>query len=139
MTQETLTGKQVLALLAQDDVPEIEHQSGTGAWVPLCYEHLGVSYFQKATHNFRIKPTPQRRLSVTLANGEVVSWPEPVREALNDDTGYYFGKGGEVEQCEWDSHRLDKARLAAGVIHLTREAAQEHADALRKINTQEVV
>ena len=135
---ETLTGKQVLALLAQDEVPEIETRpNASWDWVELAHDMELSLFFSKA--EFRIKPTPQRRLSVTLANGEVVSWPEPVRGALEYDTMYYFVKGGEVVQCEWDNHRLDKARLAAGVIHLTREAAQEHADALLKINCQEVV
>lgn len=137
---ETLTGKQVLALLAQDEVPEIEvYNQDTEGWQPIDPSLRTVKAMLETTAQFRIKPTPQRRLSVTLANGEVVSWPEPVRGALEYDTMYYFVKGGEVVQCEWDNHRLDKARLAAGVIHLTREAAQEHADALLKINCQEVV
>lgn len=134
---ETLTGKQVLALLAQDEVSEIEYHLD-GEWEDVVFSRWNVSDMLKDTHPFRIKPKPARRLSVTLNSGEVVSWPEPVREALKDDTVYYFVKGGEAEECEWDNHRLDKVRLAAGVIHLTREAAQEHADALRKINTQEV-
>lgn len=33
---------------------------------------------------------------------------------------------------------LDRRCLAFGNVHLTREAAQEHADAMRKINTQGV-
>lgn len=135
-----LTGKDVLALLSQMEVPEIEHQSGTGAWVPLCYEHLGVSYFQKATHNFRIKPTPARRLSVTLANGEVVSWPEPVRDSKQMEHGqeFFFIAGYAVDSDYWRYVPMCMEFLAFGNIHLTREAAQEHADALRKINTQEV-
>ena len=137
---ETLTGKQVLALLAQDEPPEIEHQSGTGAWVPLCPEHLGVSYFQKATHDFRIKPTQPRRLSVTLASGEVVSWPEPVREALKDgDQWFAVSARWFTGQSTWVGSNHDFECLAFGNVHLTREAAQEHADALRKINCQEVV
>lgn len=135
---ETLTGKQVLALLAQDEPPEIEVSTFVG-WTAFVKRNWSIDDLQSGTHQFRIKPTPQRRLSVTLANGEVVSWPEPVRGALEYDTMYYFVKGGEVVQCEWDNHRLDKARLAAGVIYLTCEAAQEHADALHRINTQEVV
>lgn len=135
---ETLTGLQVLSLLAQDEPPEIECKSGA-LWTDFNQIVWSIPTLRGTTVKFRIKPTPARRLSVTLANGEVVSWPEPVRGALEYDTMYYIVKGGEVVQCEWDNHRLDKARLAAGVIHLTREAAQEHADALRKINTQEVV
>ena len=136
---KTLTGKQVLALLAQDDVPEIEIRlNSNSSWVKLDLYNFSLHAVVLSNCDFRIKPTQPRRLSVTLANGEVVSWPEPVREALKRDTGYFFPKGVDVEEDDWSDHRLDAMRLAAGVIHMTREAAQEHADDLKKINTQGV-
>lgn len=136
---ETLTGKQVLALLAQDEVPEIEqHQSRTGLWVPL--QRWYSEELRMTTTRFRIKPKPQRRLSVTLANGEVVSWPEPVREVLKIGQSYYAITGnGDVVHGRSEGDDIDLACTKAGNVHLTREAAQEHADALRKINTQGVV
>jgi len=86
------------------------------------------------------KPTPTRRLSVILANGEVVSWPEPVRETLLIGTYYWFiDTDGFVEVCRWAHDNTDKKYLAFCNVHLTHEAAQEHADALRKINTQWVM
>ena len=137
---ETLTGKQVLALLAQDDVPEIESGHATVEdWCTAPLHTLTVEWMRTTNCRFRIKPKPPRRLSVTLANGEVVSWPEPVREALKDGEEYYLVfYSGEVEDLDWHSDRTDKGILAFGNVHLTREAAQEHADALRRINTQGV-
>lgn len=137
---ETLTGKQVLALLAQDEPPEIEQRYGNGAWVKAVPQSWCVADLLTTPTSFRIKPTPARRLSVTLANGEVVSWPEPVREVLKDEAEYWAASSeGYVSKWFWTNHRYDGERLAFGNVHLTREAAQEHADALRKINCQEVV
>ena len=135
---ETLTGKQVLALLAQDEVPEIELLSDD-KWVTASVTTWQTCALRNCGYTFRIKPAPQRRLSVTLASGEVVSWPEPVRKALKGTPRYWFVVyEGELVQAIWTDHAVDMRRLAFGNVHLTREAAQEHADALRKINTQGV-
>lgn len=141
MNDQTLTGRQVLALLSQDEVPEIEIANTVGGWAVVDVGNLGVSYFRKSTATFRIKPTPQRRISITLANGEVVSWPEPVRKALKDDVEYwYVDTEGDYMLSTWGKQvSVDTLRLAFGNVHLTREAAQEHADSLRKINMQEAV
>ena len=136
---ETLTGKQVLALLAQDDVPEIECLVD-GEWQQFRESQWGLTSLRVTYVQFRIKPKPQRRLSVTLANGDVVSWPEPVREALKDGQEYWLVfADGHVSSLIWDGHDMDSEYLAFGNVHLTREAAQEHADARRKIDTQGVV
>ena len=137
---ETLTGKQVLALLAQDEPPEIEVETTT-SWTPLVVRNWSIDDLRTTGIHFRIKPTPARRLSVTLSNGEVVSWPEPVREAskLKEDQEYWFVDAmGYPMPAIWGGDRIDLLRLAFCNVHLTKEAAQEHADALRKINCQEV-
>lgn len=136
---ETLTGKQVLALLAQDDVPEIECTSGA-LWTDFNQIMWSIPTLRGTTVNFRIKPTPPRRLSVTLSNGEVVSWSEPVREELKDGQEYwYVDNDSEVIQMRWEDESIvAKDRITFGNVHLTREAAQEHADALRRINCQGV-
>lgn len=137
---ETLTGKQVLALLAKDEVPEIEQKCYDGGWFPLVATQWSVAGLLNTSEAFRVKPKPARRLSVTLASGEVVSWPEPVREELKVDQLYwYVNAEGLARDVPWSSNRLDGYSIAFGNVHLTREAAQEHADALRKINTQKVV
>ena len=58
---------------------------------------------------------------------------------LKEDQEYWFvDDQGDALAALWDNWAVDHTRLAFGNVHLTREAAQEHADALRKINTQEV-
>lgn len=138
---ETLTGRQVLALLAQDEVPEIECLVHC-EWIPFKETLWGVCDLRTSSTLFRIKPTPARRLSVTLASGEVVSWPEPEKKPLAEDQEYYFADPecqDGVNDWEWSDSELDAIRLKLGLVHLTRAAAQEHADASRRINTQGVV
>ena len=84
--------------------------------------------------SYRRKP---KMLSVTLANGEVVSWPEPQRTELEyGDAYFYVDVDGSVMAEEWDCLGWDKRTLADGWVHLTEDAAKQHAAALRKINTQ---
>lgn len=42
-------------------------------------------------------------------------------------------KAFTVWNCEWDEDPYNMARLLGGVFHLTREAAQSHADVLNAI------
>lgn len=137
---ETLTGKQVLALLAQDEPPEIEALIDEG-WRTFQPHHWHLMSVLTDGYEFRIKPTPQRRLSVTLANGEVVAWPEPVRDSKQMEHGqeFFFIAGYAVDSDYWRYVPMCMEFLAFGNVHLTREAAQEHADALKRINTQGVV
>ena len=79
----------------------------------------------------------QKTLSVTLANGEVVSWPAPHRTELEyGDAYFYIDVDGAAVVEEWDCVAWDISTLSNGWLHLTKEAAEQHADALRKINNQ---
>ena len=83
---------------------------------------------------YRRKP---KTLSVTLANGEVVSWPAPhCTELEYEDSYFYVDVDGSVIVGEWDCLSWDSDTLSNGYIHLTKEAAEQHGAALRKINTQ---
>ena len=84
---------------------------------------------------YRRKP---KMLRVTLPNGECVSWPEPLKEALDIDEEYwYFDASLEgITYDYWKNLDFDKALLSTGMLHLTKEAAEQHYAALRKINTQ---
>ena len=76
-------------------------------------------------------------LSVTLVSGEVVSWPEPHRTELEyGDSYFYVDVDGSVIVDEWDCLAWDSDTLSNGWLHLTKEAAEQHAAALRKINNQ---
>ena len=85
-------------------------------------------------YKYRRKP---KMLSVTLASGEVVSWPEPhCTELEYGDAYFYVDVDGSVMVEEWDCLEWDERTLADGWVHLTEDAAEQHATALRKINTQ---
>ena len=102
----------------------------TGSWLS-----LGECFFWRPEYQFRRKP---KMLSVTLASGEVVSWPEPLKEALDIDEEYwYFDASPEcINYDYWKNLDFDKGLLSAGMLHLTKKAAEQHYAAIRKINTQ---
>ena len=104
-------------------------RTGNNLWVELSDHpswYLSLEY--------RRKP---KMISVTLASGEVVSWPEPHRTELEyGDEYFYVGNDGNALAEEWDCAAWDRDGLSNGWVHLTKHAAEQHAAALRKINTQ---
>ena len=101
----------------------------TGRWIPLseCFPFLPENQYRRK----------QKMLSVTLVSGEVVSWPEPHRTELEyGDPYFYVDVDGSVIVGEWDCLSWDSDTLSNGYIHLTKEAAERHSEALLKINTQ---
>ena len=126
----------LMALYAQDAMETSEpwdrwETSPDGRkWIQLTGNPSWVTSFQ-----YRRKP---KILSVTLANGETVSWPEPHRTELEyGDTYFYFVPShGDIVLKKWDCAPWDRNTLSNGYIHLTKEAAEQHAAALLKINTQ---
>ncbi|KLU15024.1 MULTISPECIES: hypothetical protein [Xenorhabdus] len=75
---------------------------------------------------YRLKPR-------TIKIGEY-DVPEPVREALENGTEYYYPdiSYGEFvcDDRTWSGDVWDKYRLSSGLIHLDRESAELHAKAL---------
>ena len=82
---------------------------------------------------YRRKP---KIVSVTLENGETVSWPEPERRQPNLGFNYFHIQGSCTVKQGWFGDNDDMDRLDAGIVHLTYEAACKHRDALLKINNQ---
>jgi hypothetical protein len=85
--------------------------------------------------------TEYRRKPRTIhING--IEVPEPCREPLEGVTHYYMpdlveSAGGSSSGLSsgwvwsaWDDDEVDHARLKAGIVHLTKEAAEMHAKAL---------
>ena len=98
------------------------------------WQDLGECFYFMPEHQYRRKP---KMISVTLASGEVVSWPEPQRTELEyGDAYFYVDVDGSVMVEEWDCLEWDERTLADGWVHLTEDAAKQHAAALHKINTQ---
>ena len=84
---------------------------------------------------YRRKP---KMISVTLANGDVVSWPAPhcTEIEYGDPYFYFVPTHGDIVLKKWDCAPWDRNTLSNGYIHLTKEAAEQHAAALLKINIQ---
>ena len=127
---------ELMALYAQDAMETSEpwkrwasYLPNGCVWVdctsnPSWYDHI----------EYRRKP---KMVSVTLMDGEVVSWPAPhCTELEYGDSYFYVGVDGSVIVGRWDCFVWDSDTLSNGYIHLTKEAARQHAAALRKINTQ---
>ena len=58
--------------------------------------------------------------------------PEPTRVALEYGTKYWCIQSSipSISVCTWTGDEVDRFRLDKGIVHLTREAAQLHTDAL---------
>ena len=124
---------ELMALYAQDametDKPWERWELFNDGW----YDLVNNPVWYEGTQ-YRRKP---KMISVTLASGEVVSWPEPQRTELEyGDSYFYVAEDGSVIVAEWICLAWDRNTLSNGYIHLTKEAAEQHAAALHKINTQ---
>ena len=99
------------------------------------WQDLGECFYFMPEHQYRRKP---KTLSVTLASGEVVSWPAPHRTELEygDPYFYFVPTHGDIMLKKWDSAPWDRTTLSNGWLHLTKEAAEQHSHALFKINNQ---
>lgn len=89
-----------------------------GKWVDLQFPPIFDSYSE-----YRLKP---RTINI---NGFEV--PEPLRHELSNGFKFYsFDLYHGVLDLKWDSSDVCESLLKAGLIHLTREAAEKHLEAL---------
>jgi hypothetical protein len=61
--------------------------------------------------------------------------PEPCRKALEVEATYYYFNpytyyDNYIDDCVWENDKIDSKMLSAGLLHLTKEAAEIHAKAL---------
>jgi len=81
--------------------------------------------FDIRCNKFRIAP---KTISI---NGHEV--PEPCREKLEHNTEYFFpcpSHPDDYGTFYWNDHKHNFYHLKAGFVHLTKEAAIKHAEAL---------
>lgn len=81
-----------------------------------------------------------RRIPRTIRIGEI-DVSEPMRVAPQAGAYYYVATTEYQELCyqsRWDGDSQDHARLARGLVHLTREAAEAHARALIAVSGGDV-
>lgn len=107
------------AEIAQHDAEPWKHFEFKydGEWVDLDYSPSFDS-----DSEYRLKP---RTINI---NGFEV--PEPLRHEPSDGTDYYVLDMSEVSEMKWTYDVIEYQWLKAGIIHLTREAAEKHLEAL---------
>ena len=83
---------------------------------------------------YRRKP---KMVSVTLMDGEVLSWPEPLKLSdLELNKSYFFiDTELDIHETRWVSFD-NMGLVSCGMVHLTKDAAEQHSHALFKINNQ---
>ena len=94
---------------------------------------LSVHPSWHAPYDYRRKP---KRISVTLMDGEVVSWPEPYTGALLLGTSYWAVGLPEVYQHTWSNSYVEQLVKEHGLIYLVKEDAKEALVARQLIFTQ---
>ena len=96
------------------------------------HAELMMQYAQDAMETDKPK-----MLSVTLMNGEVVSWPEPYTGALLLGTSYYWSVGLTVVNSHtWGNSHIEQLIKAQGLLYLVKEDAKEALVARQLIFTQ---
>lgn len=114
----TAEGKQIQVLNHKGEWVSISHAEVLNSIASLAYS--------KPTATFRIKP------EVIWINGARV--PKPCYKPLKLGTIYYpYLEGADGNKCScvsWDNDNYDYRLLKLGLVHLTKEAASKHAEAL---------
>ena len=100
----------------------------TGSWFS-----LSECFFWRSENQYRRKP---KMLSVTLMDGEVVSWPEPYTGALLLGTSYWSVGLTEVQHHTWSNSYIAQLVKEQGLLYLVKEDAKEALVARRLIFTQ---
>ena len=94
------------------------------------YQSLGSHPDWAVTREYRRKP------KTILINGYKV--PEPCRTPLKDDEVYWtLSLVRGVTSAHWQNDNIDNVYLKNGFIHLTKEAAEKHFNALRSFTAKD--
>lgn len=94
----------------------------------------GDAVYTPAWHpsrEYREKPTP----STTLAG---VEFPLPETTAPAQGTRYYFWNNRGVDYHIWYNDHIDRYFLEGGFVHLTKQAAKKHGEAIKAANKQAI-
>ena len=94
------------------------------------YQSLGSHPYWEVTREYR------RKAKTILINGYEV--PEPRRTPLKDDEVYWtLSLVRGVTSAHWQNDNIDNVYLKNGFIHLTKEAAEKHFNALRSFTAKD--
>ena len=125
----------LMALYAQDALETNEpwerwecNTGGLLGWADVLYHPAWLT-----ETSYRRKP---KRISVTLMNGEVVSWPEPYTGSLLLGTSYCSVGLTEVRHHTWSNSHIEQLVKEQGLLYLVKEDAKEALVARQLIFTQ---
>jgi len=94
-------------------------------WIGNAWERCDGEPIWSPGLDYRIRPR-------TIRIGDI-DVPEPVRDCLRDGIEYFIVALGSIDlhgRTSWKDDNSDARWLKAGLVHLTKEAAIEHAKAL---------
>lgn len=123
---------EIIKAFIEDTSMDIEYENAAG-W-EIAYPAQLINDIHGVV-GFRIK---FKMRSITLQDGTVVEWPEPMRVAPKDGTEYWELRGTQVVRDTWDCFEVEHQQLKAGFCHLTEEAAQQHRHAIMLANGGEL-
>ena len=84
-------------------------------------------------YEYRIKPQEPKLLTIIGSDGKARSYPEPCKEPLKEGTYYYVSCVKDITpewRAIWSEDGSDYKWLNSGIVHLTEEAATQHAKAM---------
>ncbi|PQQ23694.1 hypothetical protein [Photorhabdus hindustanensis] len=99
--------------------------------------HIEVIGWEQCPHNPGWNPEFKYRRKPEMITVGKVSFPKPVDYKLKYNDEYFVVDLSVIRNLIWKNDNMDTYYLKLGVIHLTKEAAQQHFDALIKINKGE--
>jgi len=89
-----------------------------------------------STVEYRLRP---RTCQITI-NGTVLEYPEPVREPLEDGQEYWIADMHYgISNQTWTNTTTEIRWLSIGIVHPTKQAAQQHLAVLQAVNAQVAV
>ncbi|OWO82359.1 hypothetical protein B5C26_10155 [Photorhabdus luminescens] len=92
--------------------------------------------WEQCPYNPAWNPEFKYRRKQELITVGKVSFPKPVDYELKAGQEYWIA-GQHISQEFWGGYNSEKEKLEYGIIHLTKEAAKQHAEALIKISRGE--
>jgi hypothetical protein len=118
---------------ALEDGERVQVLDMAGQWAPLVENLLTLKEARRGVEcgHFRIAP----KMICITGTGGTFEYPEPVKEPLEEDDWYFlaeFTTNSGIGKFRWRDDNHDHYWLKRNLIHLTKENAKAHYEALIK-------